>query len=155
PFCVALIFVTATLSAAALAQSSRPTQMERSSLEPLTIVTATGPHLLQVAVMRTRAQLEKGLMFRKRLPADEGMLFDFRVEQTIMMWMKNTYIPLDMIFMSRAGVVTHVARDAKPLSQKIIPSDGPVYAVLEVNAGLARKLAIMPGDRVDEEIFRK
>lgn len=105
--------------------------------------------------MRTPAQLEKGLMFRKVLAPHHGMLFDFKTEQPVMMWMKNTLIPLDMIFISRKGIVTHIVQDAKPLSEKIIPSDGPVYAVLEVGGGVAKRLALHVGDKVQNEIFQK
>ena len=81
---------------------------QAAGLEPLEIVTATGRHAFSVEVMRTEAEREKGLMFRRFMPADRGMLFDFKTEQTVMMWMKNTYLPLDMIFTSRNGTVTHI-----------------------------------------------
>ena len=68
-----------------------------------------------VEVMRTDAEREKGLMFRRFLPEDRGMLFDFKTEQPVMMWMKNTYIPLDMIFMKRDGTVSHIAENAEPV----------------------------------------
>jgi uncharacterized membrane protein (UPF0127 family) len=88
------------------------------------------------------------------MPADRGMLFDFKTEQPVMMWMKNTYLPLDMIFISRDGHVSHVAENAEPLSERIISSNGAVYAVLEVNAGTAAKLGIKPGDRVEHVLFK-
>ena len=69
------------------------------------------------------------------------------------MWMKNTYIPLDMIFISRAGMVTHIAENAEPLSEAIISSGGPVYAVLEVNGGFARKIGLKKGDVVRHAAF--
>jgi uncharacterized membrane protein (UPF0127 family) len=106
-------------------------------------------------VMRTEAEREKGLMFRRFMPADRGMLFDFKSEQSVMMWMKNTYIPLDMVFIRRDGTVSHVAENAEPLSERIIPSDGPAYAVLEINAGLARQLGIAPGDKVRHSLFNR
>ena len=81
------------------------------------------------------------------------MLFDFKREQPVMFWMKNTYIPLDMIFISRAGVVTGIAADAEPLSERLIPSGGPCYGVLEVNAGIAASIGVRPGDKVRHPIF--
>jgi uncharacterized membrane protein (UPF0127 family) len=131
---------------------------EPSALERLTLVTdlrGAHPleHDLQVEVMRTEEGRERGLMERRYLPADRGMLFDFGREQAVMMWMKNTYIPLDMIFISRKGVVTHVAENAEPLSEAIISSQGPAYAVLEVNAGFARKIGLKPGDVVRHQMF--
>jgi hypothetical protein len=121
--------------------------------EPLTIVTASGPHQFAVEVMRTPPQLEKGLMFRRFLPADRGMLFDFKVEQPVMMWMKNTYIPLDMIFIGKSGRVVSIAADTEPLSEHIIPSGGPVLAVLEVNAGTAARIGLKVGDKVRDPLF--
>jgi len=121
--------------------------------EPLTIVTSSGPHAFAVEMMRTPAQLEKGLMFRRFLPADRGMLFDFKVEQPVMMWMKNTYISLDMIFIGKSGRVISIATDTEPLSEHIIPSGGPVLAVLEVNAGTAAKIGLKIGDKVRGLLF--
>ena len=94
-------------------------------------------------------------MDRRFLPADRGMLFDFGHEQNVMMWMKNTYIPLDMIFISRAGVVTHIAENAEPLSEAIISSEGRAYGVLEVNGGFARKIGLKPGDLVRHPLFAR
>ena len=122
--------------------------------EPLEIVTATGRHAFSVEVMRTEAEREKGLMFRRFMPADRGMLFDFKTEQTVMMWMKNTYLPLDMIFTSRNGTVTHIALNAEPMSERIIASGPPAYSVLEVNAGTAARIGVKEGDRVLHPLFR-
>lgn len=124
-------------------------------LEPLTFQTADGPRKFQVEVMRTEAERERGLMFRRFLPADRGMLFDFDHEQSVMMWMKNTYIPLDMVFVSRAGQVVSIAENAEPLSERIIPSGKPAYAVVELNGGAARKFGIKVGDKVDHPMFAK
>lgn len=126
-----------------------------SALEPLEIDTKAGVRHFSVEVMRTDAEREKGLMFRRFLPADRGMLFDFKSEQPVMMWMKNTYLPLDMIFIRRDGTISHIAENAEPLSERIIPSGGPAFAVLEVNAGTARKLGIAPGDKVVNAMFAK
>jgi len=92
-------------------------------------------------------------MFRKELPEGRGMLFDFHHEQPVAFWMHNTYISLDMIFIRGDGRILRIAENAEPLSDRLIPSGGPVRAVLEVIAGTARKLGIEPGDRVDGAIF--
>jgi uncharacterized membrane protein (UPF0127 family) len=123
-------------------------------LDPLTIDTATGHHLFQVEVMRTRDELERGLMFRRFLPKDRGMLFDFKTVEPVMMWMKNTYIPLDMIFIGRSGRVVGIARDAEPLSETIIPSGAPALGVLEVNAGTASAIDLKIGDMVVHPVFK-
>jgi uncharacterized membrane protein (UPF0127 family) len=129
--------------------------VQQAGLETLEIATRSGVQRFSVEVMRTEAEREKGLMFRRFMPADRGMLFDFKSEQSVMMWMKNTYIPLDMVFIRRDGTVSHVAENAEPLSERIIPSDGPAYAVLEINAGLARQLGIAPGDKVRHSLFNR
>ena len=131
-----------------------------AALENLTVVTdAKSPHpvehVLHVEVMRTEADRERGLMERRFLPADRGMLFQFDHVQTVLMWMKNTYIPLDMIFLSRGGVVTHIAENAEPMSEAIISSNGPAFGVLEVNAGFARKIGLKDGDLVRHAMFER
>jgi uncharacterized membrane protein (UPF0127 family) len=152
---LALLASGAALSAGVTrARAQRVAPQPQSGLEPLTIVTASGAHKFMVEVMRTEAERERGLMFRRFLPQDRGMLFDFKRTDAVAMWMKNTYIPLDMIFMDKAGRVTHIARDAEPLSERIIPSHGPVYAVLELNAGAARAIGLKEGDRIEGALFK-
>eukprot|EP01037_Dinobryon_pediforme_P006285 gene6285-6357_t len=112
------------------------------ALETISIMTAQGPHTFSVEVMETPEQHERGLMFRRNMPADRGMLFNFHEPQPIMMWMKNTYIPLDMIFTDQTGKITWIAENAEPLSEAIIPSHGPIYSVLEVNGGVVARLKI-------------
>jgi uncharacterized membrane protein (UPF0127 family) len=130
-----------------------PLAQAQAGLEKLVLETASGPHEFAVEVMRTDAELEKGLMFRKYLPENRGMLFDFKAEKPVLMWMKNTYLPLDMIFISRKGQVTAIAENAEPLSERIISSNGPVYGVLEVNAGTVSKIALKIGDHVGFPLF--
>jgi uncharacterized protein len=130
------------------------TQPAEAGLEPLDFVTASGTHHFSVEVMRTPEELERGLMFRRYMPPDRGMLFDFKVEQPVMMWMKNTYLPLDMVFVSRNGLVASIARNAEPLSERIIPSGAPVYAVVELNAGTADRIGLKPGDRTVQALFK-
>ncbi len=137
------------------ARAQSPAPAAETNLETLTFQTAGGPAAFKVEVMRNDAERERGLMYRRFMPADRGMLFDFGREQNVMMWMKNTYIPLDMVFISRAGVVVHIAENAEPLSERIIPSDAPTYAVVELNGGAAKKIGLKIGDQVDHPMFRK
>ena len=122
-------------------------------LQPLEIVTKTGVHSFAVELVTTPEQQAHGLMFRRELPEGQGMLFDFHREQPTTFWMKNTYIPLDMIFIRGDGRILRVAENTVPLSEAPVPSGGPVRAVLEVIAGTAKKMGIAPGDRVAHPIF--
>ena len=124
-------------------------------VEPLTIVTASGRHAFQVEVMRTPEQRARGLMHRQFMPADRGMLFDFKQVEPVAMWMQNTYISLDMLFIRADGTVARIAERAEPLSTRTIPSGEPVLSVLEVNAGIAEKLGIKPGDKVEHPLFKR
>lgn len=144
---VALVFLMLTCGIVARDATGQ------EKLEALTIVTTRGTHPFSVEVMRTGQQRERGLMFRKFLPQDRGMLFDFKSEQPIMMWMKNTYLPLDMIFISRAGKVVGIAQNTEPLSERIVASGAPAYAVLEVNAGTATKIGLEIGDKIRHALF--
>ena len=121
----------------------------------LEIASRTGVHIFAVEIADTEAQREKGLMFRKNLPDGQGMLFDFKREQDVSFWMQNTYIPLDMIFIRGDGSILRIVENAEPLSTRLIPSGGPVLAVLEVIGGTAHRLGISPGDRVAHPIFKR
>ena len=117
-------------------------------------VAASGPHLFSVEVMRTDEQRARGLMNRRFMAQDRGMLFDFKREEPVAMWMKNTYLSLDMVFIDKSGKVVNIAENTEPLSERIIPSAGPVLAVLELNAGTARRLGLKPGDRLHHPLFK-
>ena len=119
----------------------------------LEIAGKTGVHIFSVEIADTDAAREKGLMFRKELPEGQGMLFDFKREQEVSFWMENTYIPLDMIFIRGDGTILRIAENTEPLSTRLIPSNGPVLAVLEVIGGTAHKFGIAPGDHVANPIF--
>jgi uncharacterized protein len=138
------------LVAAILALTSIATAQ---SLDKLEITTASGPHVFNVEVVDDEAGRERGLMYRRYLPADRGMLFDFKEEAPVTFWMKNTFIPLDMVFISRKGVVTGIFANAEPLSERLIPSGGPAYGVLEINGGVAQRIGLKIGDRVKHPIF--
>jgi len=114
----------------------------------LKIETKSGPVLLNVEVADTEAKREQGLMFRRSLSDDHGMIFLFDGEHQITMWMKNTYIPLDMIFIGNDWRIRHIASDAEPFSTDVISSMRPASRVLEIGAGQAKKLGVSVGDRV-------
>jgi hypothetical protein len=124
-----------------------------ASVQPLEIVTKSAVHVFSVEMATTEQEKETGLMYRKELADGKGMLFDFSPEQEVSMWMKNTYISLDMIFIKADGRILRIAENTEPLSTKIIPSNGPVKGVLEVIAGTAQKYGIKPGDRVGHPLF--
>jgi uncharacterized protein len=126
-----------------------------AAMEPLEIVTKGGVRVFNVEVAHTPKQHEQGLMFRRELPSGTGMLFDFGPPQMTVMWMKDTYVPLDMIFIAADGTILSIAEDTTPLSLQPIMSPGPVKAVLEVLAGTSRRQGIAPGDRVGHRIFRR
>ncbi len=129
-----------------------PVQAEQ--LETLQIVTAGGTHALQVEIANDDATRERGLMYRRFMPADQGMLFEFDRDGPVSFWMKNTYIPLDMIFISRFGIVTNIVADTEPLSERVIPSGPACAAVLELNGGAAAAMGLRVGDRVRHAFFR-
>lgn len=126
-----------------------------ASVQPLEIATKSGVHVFSVEMATTEDEKQTGLMWRKELPDGKGMLFDFSPEQQISMWMKNTYIPLDMIFIRADGRILRIAENTEPLSTKIISSGGLAKGVLEVIAGTAQKYGIQPGDRVAHPLFGK
>ena len=121
---------------------------------PLEVETSSGRHFFNVEWEKTDAERERGLMDRKSMAADHGMLFDFRPhDQAVMFWMKDTLIPLDMIFIGHDGRVVSIKHDAKPMDEAIIKSGGPTTAVLEVNAGVADKMVVKVGDQVKHTMF--
>lgn len=137
----------------AMAVLGSPGALSAVELEPLEIVSKSGVHTFGVEMAATPEEQAKGLMFRRELPEGQGMLFDFHREQPTSFWMKNTYVPLDMIFIRADGRILRIAENTVPLSEALVPSGGPVLAVLEVVAGTAKKLGIAPGDRVAHPIF--
>lgn len=106
-----------------------------------------------VEVASSYPERKAGLMFRRTLDKHAGMLFDYGTSQKVAMWMRNTYLPLDIIFIDKFGVIRNIATDTVPLSLTPIPSNGPVLGVLELNAGTSMALHIKPGDIVLNRIF--
>ena len=120
---------------------------------PLTVAAAGGPFEFLVEMAVSPAQRSQGLMFRESLEEDRGMLFDFGRPQRATMWMRNTYVPLDMLFIDEDGQITQIAANTQPLSDAVIASRAPVRAVLELRGGVSAKLGIRPGDRVIHPLF--
>jgi hypothetical protein len=143
-----------SLLAAALVLPAAPA-LSRGDVSRLTIVTRAGVrHPFQLEIANTPESRSRGLMFRRELAPDRGMLFEFGARETeISMWMKNTYIPLDMVFIRANGLIHHIAENTTPLSEATISSNGPVKGVLEVIGGTAKRLGIAAGDRVEHPFF--
>jgi uncharacterized membrane protein (UPF0127 family) len=148
-----LQFILSALSFVALAVLASAGRLSAVDLQPLEIVSKSGVHTFAVEMAVTPEDQANGLMFRRELPEGQGMLFDFQREQPATFWMKNTYISLDMIFIRADGRILRIAENTVPLSEALVPSGGPVRAVLEVVAGTAKKLGIAPGDRAAHSIF--
>ena len=125
-----------------------------TKIEPLTIATETDAALFTVEIADTDASRARGLMFRQRLPEDRGMLFDFGQPRQVSMWMKNTYITLDMLFIRADGKIAYIAENTVPKSLDTIGVSEPVVAVLELAGGTTRKLGIRAGDTVYHRMFR-
>jgi uncharacterized protein len=119
----------------------------------LTIVSSTGRHKFKVDVAETQAQMTQGLMFRRTLAPDAGMLFDYKQPIMATMWMRNTLIPLDMLFVDGRGRIVNIHQRAVPQSLDVIAAAAPVRAVIELNGGTAARLGIEPGDQVIHPIF--
>lgn len=148
-WCVAVLVAAVTaFTAAAFAGREA-----RGEVEPLMIVSGNQVARFTVEIADTDAARARGLMFRHHLPEDHGMLFDFITPRPVSMWMKNTYIPLDMLFIRADGTIADIAERTTPHSTDIIGSREPVRAVLELAGGVARKRGIRAGDRVVHRLF--
>lgn len=128
-------------------------RVSAQEFQPLTIVSGDERHQFEVEIADTPQARSQGLMFRRSMPVDRGMLFDFGRVDMVSMWMRNTYIPLDMLFIRPDGVIARIARDTEPLSERSITSGEPVLSVLELNAGVTARLGVEPGDRVEHPLF--
>jgi uncharacterized membrane protein (UPF0127 family) len=124
-------------------------------LETLDIITGKGRARFLVEIAATPAQQRQGLMFRKSLAPDRGMLFTYARPQSAAFWMKNTLIPLDILYIAPSGKVLSIVRNARPHDETLIPSGGLVLGVLEIAGGRAAQLGVLPGDRVLHRIFPK
>jgi uncharacterized protein len=138
----------------ALALALASARAPAADLNTLEIVSKTGVHVFSVELAVTDEDRARGLMFRRELRDGQGMLFDFGHDQEVAMWMKNTLIPLDMMFITAGGRILRIAENTEPMSTRIIPAGGPVRAVLEVIGGTAKRYGITAGDRVAHPWFR-
>jgi len=146
----------ATLAACLLLVAGLAAGAEAAGASALDIVTADGKsHRFTIELAQTPEEQSQGLMFRRTMAADAGMLFINDPPRVMTMWMRNTFLPLDMIFFDARGRVTRIAERTVPFSEAIIPSGGPVQGVLEVNAGTAARLGIKPGDRMVHPAIRR
>ncbi len=140
------------IALSALAGSAHA-QLQTFTKSKLVIETTKGKFPFDIELALTPAQMEQGLMYRRTLAADAGMLFDYGDPQPIAMWMKNTFIPLDMIFVAKDGKVVDLRERAVPMSLDTIESKVPAKAVIEVNAGTIARLGIHVGDTVHYASF--
>jgi uncharacterized protein len=143
----AILLLFAALLALPLAWTGSGARAD-DTVVPLTISTKSGNYKFGVEVADTAEERSTGLMYRRDLPENRGMLFDFGAETEVSMWMRNTYIPLDMVFLRADGVVHRVQHDTVPFSEAIISAGAPVRYVVELAAGTAKKLGLARGDRV-------
>lgn len=124
-------------------------QPEIKPLQPLTLQTGRGPVTFQVEFADTELKREYGLMCRRAIASDRGMLFDFKQPvEGVAFWMRNTLIPLDIVYIRPDGTVLSIARNVPPLDERPVPSGGVVRWVLELRAGRAAEIGLLPGDRV-------
>lgn len=130
-----------------------PPAVAQSALEKLAIRGSDGVHVFEVEVARTVEERSRGLMHRRYMPADRGMLFDFGIDAPVAMWMKDTFIPLDMLFIRKDGTIARIAENTEPHSTRTISSGEDVRSVLELNGGVTAKLGIRPGDAVLHPLF--
>ena len=144
------ICALALLACTADGSRARADSLSRSRL---VIETPLSRHAFTVEVAVTPASRQRGLMHRRSLAPDAGMLFDYGRATPAAMWMKNTFIPLDMLFIDGDGLILKIAERTVPHSLDMVASDGPARAVLELNAGTAARLGIRTGDRVRHAIF--
>jgi hypothetical protein len=140
-----VFFVFFSLTASVIPSAFGDVLFKRASLK---IETKNGPLLLNVEVADTEPKREQGLMFRRSIADDQGMIFLFDDEREITMWMKNTYIPLDMVFVGNDWRIVHINYNAEPFSTDVISSVRPASRVVEIAAGQAKKLGIAVGDGV-------
>jgi uncharacterized membrane protein (UPF0127 family) len=143
--------VAALLWIGLLASAARA--QEVGATEAVVVQTGAGVVELSLEVADDGAERARGLMFRRSLPDKGGMLFDFGAEQPVYMWMRNTYLPLDMLFLDGDGRIVHIARETKPLSEDTITAGRPVRGVIEIAGGKAAKLGIAVGDLVSRRLF--
>lgn len=155
-YCARLVVGIAILSALVFAPASALAQNTPDNLlTPLTVTTPKGDFTYRVELAVTDLQKTRGLMFRRKMPQDQGMLFEFGKARMVLMWMKNTYLPLDMVFMKADGTIARIAENTTPFSLDTISSGVPVSFVLELNAGEAARTGLKPGIKMNYATFSR
>jgi uncharacterized protein len=147
-------FMAFVVFSGALAACSLAHAQEAARIEPMSIVTATSATLFAAEVADNARLRDRGLMFRHVLPKDRAMLFDFETPRPAAMWMKNTYISLDMLFVRADGTIAAIAENTEPLSTQTISVDEPVLGVVELAAGTVKRLGIKRDDKVYHQVFK-
>jgi uncharacterized membrane protein (UPF0127 family) len=159
---LAAVLLLVSAGGAAAASPARSPECSRSAagqaelkpLQPLTLTTGKGRFRFAVEDADDDEKRETGLMCRTRLAPDRGMLFDFRAPtDDVAFWMRNTLIPLDIVFIRPDGRVLSIARNARPLDETPLPAGGQIRGVLEIAGGRAAQIGLMPGDKVVHRIF--
>ena len=145
---LAVFFAFVLLGACSQGQPQSPLPAARISINA-----SSGPVTFQVEIAADEASRQRGLMGRTELAADAGMLFDFHRQVPVAFWMKDTPLPLDMLFIRADGTISTIVTNTTPFSEKPVPSREPVQAVLEINGGRSDELGIKPGDKVHAAIF--
>jgi uncharacterized membrane protein (UPF0127 family) len=150
-----LLALAAALPFALMAQAPEPTGPQPElPKEKLVIVSHGGTeHVFNVEMAISEAQQTVGEMFRPKVPEDGGMLFDWGFPRPSQMWMRNTLVPLDMVFINADGTIRTIVENTTPRSLAVIDGRGPVRATLELAAGVTAKLDIRVGDTVKQKIF--
>lgn len=144
-----MMFATASLA------QTKPDPAAVFPVEALEIVTSNGAFKFSVEIADESEERSRGLMFRETMLPTHGMLFDFGETSPIMMWMKNTPLSLDMLFIKADGIIARIASNTEPFSTSIISSGEPVSHVLELNAGMAKQIGAKPGDRIIHAFFER
>ena len=146
----ALFVIASILAGSVVVQPSLAMRRETLKLH----TAAQGEHLINVEITETDEERAQGLMFRTHMPANSGMLFFYKTPREITMWMRNTYVPLDMVFIRKDGTVHRIEAGTEPLSEAIVSSRGDTVACLELAGGEAARLGLKPGDKVDHRLFK-
>jgi len=148
-----LLALTLLLAFTLLPAAAQDGPQPKLKVESLEILTKTGIRVFNVEMAETPEQQRVGLMFRKEVADGEGMLFDFGASRPVAMWMENTIVSLDMLFIRADGTIANIARATTPFSRQTVESQGSVKAVLEIVAGAADRYGIAAGDKVSHRIF--
>ncbi|PWE18016.1 hypothetical protein DDZ18_05440 [Marinicauda salina] len=149
----AFAFATASAAAQPVDPTARDAVVEYGGPEPVVVETDAGPVRFSAEIADTPASRQRGMMWRESIAPDEAMLFDFGQVRPVTIWMRNTLIPLDIVYIRADGTIAKVVAHAQPRSLRQLPSDFPVIGVLEIAGGRAAQAGIAPGDLVRHAMF--